>query len=787
MNTLTMCHVVATVFLSTLWAAALGNSTETAISSVVKTPVNQASLISDHFSNTTLRKCKCGADEVLDGVSCRREPTTVDVMETTTYQVLAMNTSAFSRVTVAMPQCPDGVPLVLLDSSETIVIMPFGELLVHYNLLDDYCVEHVLRDDQPFLEAHVCLPPPPLPLCCPPGHILAPNSSCVAHNFDNFAPPVEFNSEFLQWKSMVGDVKNISCEGISEVRRVKLDDVEGRILYSFSQPILSWKPSVEFETELFESEFCVGAELDSESGDLNYVARTCYLDPLVHHHHICTSNTCIRKCCPKNQVLFQTFCVDVSSEEEVWKPVFHPSRNQPTDVSLNENFTIVDGFPLCTHFSQLNLRVDDKLEFFLMTNGSLRVPIHKTIYPATDYCLDNFLYDNGIQADAVLCDREKEITCLWRHILLDVLRGVTCVFLVITMAVYLGVPELRDRTNGRCLISMVSAMLTSYICIICNIQIRDPTDTQCVIVAFVGHVSTLATFFWLNVMCYDLWSTLRSSRQQYHSMKRFLLYGAYAWGCPLVVGVITIIIDNQETSNLIRPKFVENSCWFFGDAEYWLYLQGIICILVLVNLFFFVHVAISLSQKMRQRRKVFETSTSHSSNSTKTKEQAWLYVKLLIVMGVVWIADVVSSVQHRNTCTYWVFTDIINGLQGVLIFLVAVCNKDNLKKIRGAWRPRIKSVQRTMSSLRGKSTTRNKDNRTTDQSMLASDASRKTSVTSLPRKISVVSNVIFPNSNKVKGATQLSDTPESSRRSPAPRKISNVSNIEVIPMTTMDE
>lgn len=31
---------------------------------------------------------------------------------------------------------------------------------------------------------------------------------------------------------------------------------------------------------------------------------------------------------------------------------------------------------------------------------------------------------------------------------------------------------------------------------------------------------------------------------------------------------------------------------------------------------------------------------------------------------------------------YRVFTDVINGLQGVFIFIVAVCNKDNLKKVK---------------------------------------------------------------------------------------------------------
>lgn len=44
-----------------------------------------------------------------------------------------------------------------------------------------------------------------------------------------------------------------------------------------------------------------------------------------------------------------------------------------------------------------------------------------------------------------------------------VLMGVSCVFMVMTLGVYLGVAELRDQMYGRCLISLVSAMLTAYI------------------------------------------------------------------------------------------------------------------------------------------------------------------------------------------------------------------------------------------------------------------------------------------------------------------------------------
>lgn len=51
-------------------------------------------------------------------------------------------------------------------------------------------------------------------------------------------------------------------------------------------------------------------------------------------------------------------------------------------------------------------------------------------------------------------------------------------------------------------------------------------------------------------------------------------------------------------------------------------------------------------------------------------------LKLVLVMGVTWIADVISwvhGVWYDDLQNIWMITDLINALQGVLIFLVIGC------------------------------------------------------------------------------------------------------------------
>lgn len=76
----------------------------------------------------------------------------------------------------------------------------------------------------------------------------------------------------------------------------------------------------------------------------------------------------------------------------------------------------------------------------------------------------------------------------------------------------------------------------------------------------------------------------------------------------------------------------------------------------------------------------------------------------------------------------------------------------------------------------------------TDLSVAASEDSRKTSVTSLPRKLSAVSQVFFTTGNKNKNlGSEMNDGTHQVDRSPSPRKGSSVSNHEITMMAEIKE
>lgn len=743
-------------------------------------------------ANLTLRKCLCGGGQAWDGAQCvGAEETPVAVLDHLSGRMLVFDSSSFGQVTTGPITCPDLREPAVLRAEDRVVMTTTGRAfwLDQRELFVEFCVEHT-----PKLEFRVCLHAPPIPRCCRPGYVLEKDGSCSPRDAVEFKPPVYLRAtgEPLHFPdtNAVDAVEEVTCEGLAVPHRVDLSGGSDILLYNLNKAALAWLPPSEYaRASEVTTSYCVGLEAGRSISEEKYVAVVCYTDLAKVHRLICANGTCVRKCCSADEIFTPHACLKAASAKEIWQPSLHFNESLTPEEEISDDLIVVSGLPLCKHIFDLKPDKNENDKHFLLGNGSLHVPA-QGMYHADKYCLDLQLTSHGEELITILCAPTQENECEWKNVLILVLLCISCVFLFATLVVYVSVAELRDRTNGRCLISMVAAMLATYVSIAVNRESRDASDGECLTMGFIGHVCSLATFFWLNVMCFDMWSTLRSSKQKYQSLKVFVFYSIYAWGSPLLIGFVGLILDLVEPPNVIRPNFVTmSSCWFHGEAEFWTYFSGIILVLVVINLFFFIHVAITLARKLKQRQTLFDSNESRSSNANKkNKEQVWLFVRLFIVMGVVWVAEIVSAL-HRGSCSYWVLTDILNSLQGVFIFAVAVCNKDNIKKIKHSWKSRYTTVRSKVGTLRGTrpSETTNRAKRFTDLSVAASEASRKTSVTSLPRKISTASNAVLPASNANSKGNRLTDQSLSSEAAAAPRKISTASNLEMIPMSSMEE
>ncbi|KAF2357414.1 Methuselah N-terminal domain [Trinorchestia longiramus] len=476
----------------------------------------------EFYSLLTLSKCHCeGRRQVWTGTAC------VDHHSDTIIAVLDENFSGpeiskplwYGSVVVAPVQCSDGFVKNVFRGGDFNLLMG-TELLHSWTGFvfpeGSFCIEHILDENGELSWlAEACVPPPIVPLCCSENQRLSVGTKeCVETNETNFFPPIY--KENTTFSVIDTTFNNITCSEDEEKRWMKLSH-DDSLVYSVSGVSFSWVGAGALPVVLMPSDYCVAAENDNNT----YWASFCYKDAEKDHIEKCSNATCVRKCC--NEGLFYDIttlnCYSPKEEEKsfLWVPTFHHLSSDGSRIQEDRpvDYVPVYGFPLGCQFFILEPGTQTADEFFLLSNGSLHVPVWEEPVPPTSYCVDNFMLDGEDPTErAMVCFPEvvqEQTSCeKVSKVLQPSLLLISCVFLAITLAVYAIVPELHAKVHGKSLLSHVSSLLVAYSSLVI-VQWGSSILPMpwCISMASVIHISFLASFFWLNVMCFDIYWTLR--------------------------------------------------------------------------------------------------------------------------------------------------------------------------------------------------------------------------------------------------------------------------------------
>ncbi|XP_060842363.1 G-protein coupled receptor Mth2-like isoform X2 [Rhopalosiphum padi] len=395
----------------------------------------------------------------------------------------------------------------------------------------------------------------------------------------------------------------------------------------------------------------------------------------------CETGTCIRKCCEPNAAYVNSRCTPLNASDHVaeFKVPTFVNEHGTVDVYEMGLFHIVYGKLTC--FGKYKLDPSkDKSHNFQVNNAGFLLSESANVGP-DQFCLEQFSELN-YQILAVVCSpKQLAGQTQERNVFNTIGMILSLPFLFSTFLVYALIKDLQTL-HGKSLMCHVVTLLVAYTSLIVVQLITENGDkTWCIFLAYTLQFTFLASFFWLNIMCFDLWWTfsgfrpLRGNTQE-NEENKFIIYSIYAWGCTTLISIITfgmdklpyLLIDN------IRPRIGISSCWF-GYLATLLYFYGPIGILLFSNLLMFIHTAIVIVKHMRDA-KVLRGSESQNNANHYEKQRFMLYLKLFIVMGVNWLAEIISWATDSDGSEYvWYVTDIGNSLQGVLIFLIFVCKK----------------------------------------------------------------------------------------------------------------
>lgn len=407
-------------------------------------------------------KCQCEGNQVWNGFRCTDIQTNVSVMLPDTQTVVTSLTDDFAGVTVREVQCPPDYAQVHLYPARTpshqFSLLSNGFLWWQQREYENYCLEHsVDAQGEQTWEAHVCLPPPSVPRCCPGSTTPAVNGVPCSDDFaHSFSPTIFMGEEVIKWPKLVE--KNArNCNEFEKSLNISLNSGESDLSYESGEVSLVWK-TPHHMTKKQKDGFCV---MPQKGG---YVATVCYDDHEAIHRTFCENATCVRKCCPEGKIQKMQDCIYAESDSQLWRPSF-VDTNSLKAVPAPKNLKALFGVPHCPMYQADPEIEEDK--FYLLENGFLFTPAAAANDSPARYCIDSFLnFDNTVSTKALICFGEEQVEpvcAMAKKSLYPALLILSSLFLGLTLAIYLSMPDLRNKLHGRCLISHAFSFFVAYV------------------------------------------------------------------------------------------------------------------------------------------------------------------------------------------------------------------------------------------------------------------------------------------------------------------------------------
>ncbi|XP_058809008.1 probable G-protein coupled receptor Mth-like 1 [Phymastichus coffea] len=473
----------------------------------------------------------------------------------------------------------------------------------------------------------------------------------------------DFLPEIPKWWK-VHEATQPRCPNSQKLRYVPPSNYNPFIVFDFGEVALELgsKPTLK------PDEYCLGGKS----------LLVCKPNNHSHLTAVTIAKPRIRKCCGEDAVYEKNSCVEIESKqsESLEEEKILLLSSHSTNVNLSVGMELVRGFPVCQHLDNFTI-VGELKEAQLQPDASLLLSGQRI--PAEEFCIERVRSDDRQRMPAKLfaCTKHatKSLGVPFRDIrftLYPVGFIISAIFLAMTLVAGWLLPASHHVLHWRCQTYHVACLMFGDMCMaVIQLAGNSLQGEYCRALAILAHFFFLATFFWLNTMCFNIWWTFRDLRpaslEKGQELLRLRFYGAYAWGGPLVVAGLAAFLDHLPRlpgQSFLRPRFGEKQCWFYGDMEILAYFFGPIGVLLVINLLFFMATARELTCGLWKGE--FVKSTTERAALGK------VCLKLVVVMGVPWIFDVISWMAGGPDFL-WYLTDLLNAAQGVLIFIVVGC------------------------------------------------------------------------------------------------------------------
>ncbi|KAK3872656.1 hypothetical protein Pcinc_022268 [Petrolisthes cinctipes] len=712
-----------------------------------------------------LVKCYCGAKEVLTKDGCQFYPGDTYIKEEDSrYEINPIPVESL-KVVIHEPECKtvhghrqmnfSGDEFYLRQRGDVVLMKSVG--LLQGLRINNYCVEHTMDDDgQVTWTMKACIPPPSVPRCCPPGEAMKQGQCQPELSPTLLTPPIsaDMDGGDISWPFIENHISPLTCVK-DPIKSLPLEPIATYLLNVPTGMVFTWDPSVSYITRkyFYPNKFCVDGR-ETSSGVVEYSANFCFSDPLEVHNKACQGHTCVRKCCEHGQIMSSTMYKCIDHENSTFSPPF---------IVEPSSFNTVIGKPLCgPQTLEENVTID--------AWGHLYVSDQK--FEATNYCSDKF-YDgkDNFEQGVLVCLASLSEWEKVRVIVFPVCQAISLVFLALTVVCYYLVPVLLQQGGWCQLFHVLSLMLAYSSGFSQQVFSKNWNKPTCIAMAIVMQFGYLCTFFWLSVLCFEVWRKIKSLNKLLSTTKQPLrIYLLYAFGGPFLICTVTVCMQfwaPDDVVGVVKPHLGDSRCWFPDTMEILVYFYGPIAFLFTCNIAFITH-TFWIYRQIERNVKVLKNlggekasgeGSTAASTPLRTAEHKYRrrdYVadfkqqfSLLVLMSICWVTEVLS--WKIPPLEMWAPTDILNTLQGFFVFIIFVANRSKRKHLKKKFPTvfvGVKIVTSVLVKIKGAFMfTDSKGKAVSPINLLTSSIGRKISTTSLMSNISTLSTSLTVNSS----------------------------------------
>lgn len=390
----------------------------------------------------------------------------------------------------------------------------------------------------------------------------------------------------------------------------------------------------------------------------------------------------VRLCCRYGQVYLNGSCIDYSAFDLTMK--LNYINNQEYNVQLDRVFCLKFGKP-CEKVKEHggNWRL-----FF---NGSVK--FEGEFINHRNYCLLVKPYEDVEEGNTRLnlilakCDLTEILENDFKRKLIAYLMIVSVPFLIATFCIYAALPELRSVPT-KCLLCYLFGLTVFYTMMAwMKLGHSDHVPEHvCKCFAVITYFFIISTFFWLNVISFDLWwnfNDLKRNGQSAEKSNRLVAYSAYAYGTSLGITSFAVGMDYllDDEAGDFQPRFGEKECYMEEKKlTEFLYLYLPTSVISFLNILCFILIAYRISRVRKDLKAVTkgEHSQWNHKELARVHDKFTIYLRLLVMMGIPWLLEPVS----RFTSCIFYFCTVCNSMQGVFIFTLFVCKRKIFLLIR---------------------------------------------------------------------------------------------------------